>query len=120
MNMNKFVLIATSRNQGCPGIIRLGDVGYHFELFHDNETCAGGGMFFTKDEDEAGILVKELYLYGSSSNYGPPKFDFFNGFFMPEEYKGYKVVWLDEKPFSEGKLKTEPIDLTDKITFRNI
>lgn len=120
MIMNKFMLIATSRNPGCTGIIRLGDVSYHFELFNDNEIYAGGGLFFIKDKDEAGNLIKELYLHGSSSNYGPPKFDFFDGFFMPEEYRGYKVIWLGEKLFSEGKLKTDPIDLTDKITFRNI
>ena len=118
ITMNKFVLIATSRNRGCPGIIRLGDVGYHFELFNDSETCAGGGLFFTKGKDKDGNPVKELYLHGSSSNYGPPKFDFFDGFFMPEEYKGYKVVWLGEKLFGEGRI--DPVDLTGKITFRNI
>ena len=116
--MNKFILGINSNVPEGNAVIRLGDVGYHYELTDGFNMCGGGGLFFTKDEDKDGNPVKELYLHGSSSDYGLPKFGLFRGFFMPEEYKGYKVVWLGEKLFGEGKI--DPVDLTSKITFKNL
>ena len=112
--MNKFMLI---NNAGIPrdsAIIKLGDVGYHFELLNEGDFFAGGGLFFIKEERD-GLPVKEIYLHGSSSDYGKPKFDMFNSFRMDKEFKGYRVFWLGVKLNTLDKNK--PIELTEKITY---
>jgi len=77
------------------GFIKLGNVNYHEELAQDHNTTKGGGLW---DMDEQNNI---LYLWGSSSEYGPAQPEdiekCFKSVHAASVYRGYTIMhseWL--------------------------
>lgn len=84
MIMQKFII---SKD----GELILGNVGYHFELLGKNYSvgCYGGGCWEIDEES------KTLFLGGESTDFGPPKWEYFRK--LPEEYEDYKIIYKGEE-----------------------
>jgi len=85
--------------------IRFGDVLYHRDLLKDKEGCMGGGAYVINEK------MKKVICYGDSFDFGKPYFETLK--YIPDEYKGWKLVYSPELNCPE-KDRDNIADLSDE------
>lgn len=88
--------------------LRLGNVIYHKELVSKNEYCFGGGAFEYSAND------KDVLLYGTSGDYGDPRWDFPDKIICETDIAG-KIEYMKSDFLTSGS--EEKLDLRTLLTF---
>lgn len=83
------------------GELILGNVEFHFELLGKNYSigCWGGG-FWRVDKES-----KTLILAGKSTDFGPPKWEYFKE--PPVGYEDYKITYEGKEEIKKPRTKQE-------------
>jgi hypothetical protein len=104
--MNKYVVVKNKKSGEVT--MRYANTDYHRGMVFNNETCIGGGMF-TFDDDK-----NEMLLWGSSDDFGAPKFsEIKDKIHADEDLQGMTIILGNIVPSIEAHRE----DITDKFLF---
>ena len=70
------------------GYFRLGMVHQHKDLLIGNDLCIGGGYYHFD------WIASRLLLDGFSYDFGEPRWHLLNTLFVPEQYRGLRLVYM--------------------------
>lgn len=85
------------------GYLRLGYVRMHEDLLEDDDTCIGGGYW------EVDYIRMELILDRESYDYGKPKWHYLEQLYVPEDYRGLKIVY-------HGDSLMDSVNVSEELT----
>ena len=100
--MNPKFILVTEPGKPLAGTFVYGMVYQHKDLVSGYVKVHGGGWYHKDDE------ARTMTLYGSSGDYGPPRFAFLNR--IPSELKGYRFIYTYSLGLPGNELPLEDVE----------